>query len=114
MLYEVITCELADLHLQLKPGTDVYLNNAIARCLLEDGYADWDFIRQHTNGIEELQNQVMTMTIDTAAQICGVSADDIRLAAKYIGESKGFISMWAMGLNQSVIGVKKNLRNNFV
>ena len=103
------SCELADLHLQLKPGTDVYLNNAIARCLLEDGYADWDFIRQHTNGIEELQNQVMTMTIDAAAEICGVSADDIRLAAKYIGESKGFISMWAMGLNQSVIGVKKNL-----
>ena len=49
------------------------------------------------------------MTIAAAAEICGVSADDIRLAAKYIGESKGFISMWAMGLNQSVIGVKKNL-----
>jgi len=103
------SCELADLHLQLKPGTDVYLNNAIARCLLEDGFADWDFIRQHTDGIEELQTQVVEQSIEEAAEICGVPADDIRLAAKYIGEAKGFISMWAMGLNQSVIGVKKNL-----
>ncbi|WP_163322763.1 nitrate reductase [Draconibacterium mangrovi] len=103
------SCELADLHLQLKPGTDVFLNNAIARCLLEDGYADWNFIRQHTNGIEELQKQVVKQSVNEAAEICGVPAADIRLAAKYIGESKGFISMWAMGLNQSVIGVNKNL-----
>ncbi len=103
------SCELADLHLQLKPGTDVYLNNAIARLLLENGYADWDFIRQHTSGIEEMQAEVMSTTVEEAAEICGLEADDIRLAAKYIGEAKGFISMWAMGLNQSVIGVKKNL-----
>jgi ferredoxin-nitrate reductase len=32
----------------------------------------------------------------------------IRLAAKYIGEAKGFITMWTMGLNQSAIGVNKN------
>ena len=103
------SCELADLHLQLKPGTDVYLNNAIARVLLENGYADWDFIRHHTNGIEEMQAEVMATSVEEAAEICGLEADDIRLAAKYIGEAKGFISMWAMGLNQSVIGVKKNL-----
>ncbi|WP_163714428.1 nitrate reductase [Mangrovibacterium lignilyticum] len=103
------SCELADLHLQLKPGTDVYLNNAIGRCLLENGFADWDFIREHTNGIDDYQKQVTALTVEEAAEICGVPEADIRLAAKYIGEAKGFISMWAMGLNQSVIGVNKNL-----
>ena len=48
-------------------------------------------------------------TIEEAANICGVKEDDIRLAASYIGNAKGFITMWTMGLNQSVIGVNKNL-----
>ncbi|WP_159519698.1 nitrate reductase [Sunxiuqinia indica] len=103
------SCESADLHLQLKPGTDVYLNNAIGRCLIEDGLLDWDFVRNYVNGFDEYQQQVMKLSVDESAQICGVPVKDIRLAAKYIGESKGYISMWAMGLNQSVIGVNKNL-----
>jgi ferredoxin-nitrate reductase len=103
------SCELADLHLQLKPGTDVYLNNAIGRCLIESDYVDWQFIRDHVDGYEAYQKQVMKLSAKESAEICGVPEEDIRLAAKYIGEAKGYISMWAMGLNQSVIGVKKNL-----
>ena len=41
--------------------------------------------------------------------MCGVDEDDIRIAASYSGNAKGFITMWTMGLNQSVIGVNKNL-----
>lgn len=103
------SCELADLHLQLKPGADVYLNNAIARCLIEGGYIDWQFVRDHADGYEAFQKLVMEFSVNESSEICGVPESDIRLAAKYIGEAKGYISMWAMGLNQSVIGVKKNL-----
>lgn len=103
------SCELADLHLQLKPGTDVYLNNAIGRCMIEEGRLDWDFIRQHVDGLDNYQQQVMSLTVEESAQICEVPVKDIRLAAKYIGEAQGYISMWAMGLNQSVIGVNKNM-----
>lgn len=103
------SCELADLHLQLKPGTDVYLNNAIGHCLIEDGLINWQFIDKHVNGFEDYQKQVLQLSVEQSAEICGVSVADIRLAARYIGESKGYISMWAMGLNQSVIGVNKNL-----
>ena len=103
------SCEIADIHLQLKPGTDIYLNNAIGRCLLEEDLVDWDFIRNHVDGFDDFQKQVMQLSIEKSAQICEVSASDIRLAARYIGNANGFISMWAMGLNQSVIGVNKNL-----
>ncbi len=51
----------------------------------------------------------MLRTIDEAAELCGISADDIRQAAHWIGRSKGFLSLWTMGLNQSAIGVNKNL-----
>nr|WP_321454048.1 molybdopterin-dependent oxidoreductase [uncultured Carboxylicivirga sp.] len=103
------SCSVADIHLQLKPGTDVALNNAIAKCLAEEGYLDLDFLEEHTNGYKEVLEFLKSFTIESAAKECGVSVEDIKLAAQYIGKAKGFISMWAMGLNQSVVGVDKNL-----
>src|SRR6478736_7752048 len=42
------TNSLADLHLQITPGTDIYICNAIARVLIENGDVDYDFITNHT------------------------------------------------------------------
>jgi ferredoxin-nitrate reductase len=103
------SCSIADVHLQVNPGTDVTLHHAIGRCLVEDGAIDFDFINDHTQGFEKYRSTVFERTIAEAAAICGVEENDIRLAASYIGLAKGFITMWTMGLNQSVIGVNKNL-----
>lgn len=103
------TCSLADVHLQLNPGTDITLHHAIGRCLIEDGKVDADFIINSTNGYEKYHETVFETTITEAAAICGIEESDIRLAAGYIGNAKGFISMWTMGLNQSVVGTNKNL-----
>ena len=103
------TCSMANVHLQLNPGTDITLHHAIGRCLIEDGNIDFDFIADNTEGFEKYRAIVFERTIEEAAAICGVSENDIRLAASYIGSAKGFITMWTMGLNQSVIGVNKNL-----
>ncbi len=98
----------ADLHLQLIPGSDIILYNAIGYCLIEMGYADMNFIQHHSENFEKYKQQVSATPLKRAEQLCGVSIDDIKLAASYIGKAKGFISLWAMGLNQSVIGVDKN------
>jgi len=103
------TVSVADLHLQINPGTDITLNHAIGRVLIENGDIDLDFVTNHAEGFEAYSKLVFEKTITEAARICGVSEANIRLAAKYIGEAKGFISMWTMGLNQSAIGVNKNL-----
>ena len=103
------TAKSCDLHLQIKPGTDVTIFNAIARILIENAWIDNDFIVNHTDGYQKLKEIAFNRTIQEAAIICDVPAEDIFLAASYIGKAKGFISMWAMGLNQSVIGVNKNL-----
>ena len=100
---------IADLHLQLNPGTDITLNHAIGRILIENGDTDFDFITNYAEGFEAYSKVVFARTVSEAALICGVNEADIRLAAKYIGNAKGFISMWTMGLNQSAIGVNKNL-----
>lgn len=103
------TCSLANVHLQLNPGTDITLHHAIGRCLIEEGKIDNGFIQNHTEGFEKFKAIVFERSIAEAGIICGVAEDDIRLAASYIGNAKGFITMWTMGLNQSVIGVNKNL-----
>ena len=103
------TCSLADLHLQIKPGTDKVLYHAIGRCLIENGDIDLPFIRNHADGFEAYQEEVMKTSVEEAAHVCDVPVEDIRTAARYIGESKGFLTLWAMGLNQSAAGVNKNL-----
>ncbi|MEO8403055.1 MAG: molybdopterin-dependent oxidoreductase [Chitinophagaceae bacterium] len=103
------TCSMADVHLQLNPGTDVTLHHAIGRCLIEEGDIDIDFIKDHTEGFDKYRQTVFQRTVSESAAICGIDEKDIRLTASYISSAKGFISMWTMGLNQSVIGVNKNL-----
>jgi len=100
---------LADLHLQLIPGTDVVLLQALARVLIENGDIDLVFIEQHAEGFEAYRDLVLARPLAESAQQCGVPEADIRLAASYLGSAKAFLSMWTMGLNQSAVGVDKNL-----
>jgi ferredoxin-nitrate reductase len=99
----------ADLHLQIKPATDITLFNAIARLLIENTWIDHHFISHFTEGYEKLKAIAFEKTIEEAAEICGVSSENIFKAAAWIGNAKAFLSMWTMGLNQSVVGVDKNL-----
>ncbi len=103
------TCSLADVHLQINPGTDITLNHAIARLLIENGDVNFDFIRRHTEGFEGYSARVFRTSLAEAAAICGVEEAAIRQVARYIAGASGFLSFWTMGLNQSATGVYKNL-----
>lgn len=102
------SANFADIHLQIIPGTDIILYNAIGRRLIESGLADADFIKNHTENYLDYRKQVMETSLKDAAKLCGITVDEIRHVADLIGTSNGFISMWAMGLNQSAIGTDKN------
>ncbi len=103
------TAEIADLFIPIRPGTDVTLMNAIARCLFELGAVNFEFVNKNTEGVDAIKDKIFERTIEESAAICDVPADDIRTAAQWISESEAFLSMWTMGFNQSVIGVNKNL-----
>lgn len=103
------TCAGADLHLQILPGTDVILFNAIARWLIEKRKIDTSFIKKHTTNYNACKETAFSLSIREAAKKCGIEVSAIRKAAEFIGNAKKFISMWTMGLNQSVIGVAKNV-----
>ena len=101
--------QMADLHLQIIPGTDIHVFHGLARRLIETDRIDHTFIAQHVNGFEALREQVMSCSLDDYAAAAGIRTDDLVLAADWIADAQGFLSMWTMGLNQSVIGVNKNL-----
>ncbi len=103
------TCSMANVHLQINPGTDIVLHHAIGRILIEDQKTDHSFVQNHTEGFEKYRESVMQRSVTESCQICGIEETALRQAASYIGNAKGFISMWTMGLNQSVVGVNKNV-----
>lgn len=103
------TTSIASIHLQINPGTDTILYNALCRRIIENGDIDHEFIENNTAGFEAVRKMTMSKSLEEAARICGVPLKLITQAAKQIGDAKGFINMWAMGLNQSANGVDKNL-----
>lgn len=103
------SCNIADIHLQLNPGTDITLNNALAKLIIDKGYADEGFLSNHTEGYNILLKGLRAFDVREAAKNCGIELALLEETADFIGQSKGFISMWAMGLNQSAEGVNKNL-----
>ena len=95
------TAALADLHLAILPGTDIWLYNAMLHVLVWDGLIDHAFIRYHTSGFDALRDHVRDVTPAIAAAVCGVPADDIIRAARWWGEAGAAMSLWCQGLNQS-------------
>jgi ferredoxin-nitrate reductase len=103
------TAEVSDLHLPIRPGTDVALFHALANVLWAEGDCDTGFIEEHCSGWEELRALIGRWSPERAAQVCGIPADDIRKAARALGGGRRFVSLWTMGLNQSVVGTDKNV-----
>ncbi|AKJ99425.1 nitrate reductase [Pseudomonas chlororaphis] len=102
------TCDLADLHLAILPGTDVALFHGILHLLLWEDWVDRDFIKAHTEGLAELKNLVRDYTPAMVAQVCGISVEQLHQCAEWVGNAPSFLSLWCMGLNQSTAGSAKN------
>lgn len=73
---------IADKHLQLRPGTDVWLLNAMANVIVTEGLVDQAFIDANTEGWERVRKTVLSYTPEQAEQVTGVPAEDIRWAAR--------------------------------
>lgn len=73
---------IAEKHLQLNSGTDVWLLNAMAHVICEEGLADEEFIAKNTEGYEAVRETVARYTPEEAEEVTGVPADDIRWAAR--------------------------------
>ena len=94
----------ADIHLQMQPGTDVALFNAMLNHVLAEGLENRAFIVKRTHGFEAVRRAVAHYTPERAAVITGVPAELIRRAAEAYARGPNTSTLWAMGLTQHATG----------
>jgi ferredoxin-nitrate reductase len=92
----------ADVHLQVKNGTNMALMNGLLHEIVANGWYDEGYIAAHTMGFEGLKATVGEYSSEEVAEICGVPAEQIREAARIIGESERLLSTVLQGFYQSM------------
>jgi ferredoxin-nitrate reductase len=97
----------ADLHLAIRPGTDIDLLNGIAHLLLYRGYMKSVFVTKHTDHFTAFAEVIEQYPPDVVAQRCGIAVEDLETVARWWGKSDRVLSMWSMGVNQSSEGTAK-------
>ena len=102
------TCDLADLHLAIQPGSDVALFHGILHILMWEGWIDRAYIDAHTEGFDALKTLVRDYSPQMVSELCGISQESLQQCARMIGSAPSFLSLWCMGLNQSSSGSAKN------
>ncbi|PTU68960.1 nitrate reductase [Chromobacterium haemolyticum] len=103
------TAALADLHLQIQPGSDVALFNGMLHHLIWEGLIDERYIAAHTEGFDALKRLLRDYSPRQAAGLCGIAEAELTTAAEWFGRSPASLSLYCMGLNQSRHGTAKNL-----
>jgi len=107
------TAMMADLHLPIRPRSDLALINGLIHLIIERGLVDRAYIDLHTSGFEALQESVREYTPDRVSTITGLTLHQLhRTAGLYAAARAAFIG-WTMGVNHSSKGTETvNAINN--
>jgi anaerobic selenocysteine-containing dehydrogenase len=94
---------LADLHLQVRPGTDLPVALALHRHIFETGAADAEFLARHTTGADELRARAAEWTVDRAAAEAQIAAADLQAFAEmYVASNPAVIRCgWGLERNRN-------------
>lgn len=98
------TAMMADLHLPLKPRSDIALLNGIAHILVRDGVVKQDYVQQHAEGFHELAEFVAAFTPEHVSGLTGLSVEQIEKVAALYGKANAAFIGWTMGVNHSTQG----------
>ena len=104
------TCDLADLHIDLKPGTDAVLFNGLLSQIAESEALNQNYIDQFTEGfeaaIEEAQKQ--QASIEAVAEQCELDVEKVQQLVNWVIEREKMVTLYSQGVNQSSSGVDKS------
>ncbi|MET3507087.1 formate dehydrogenase subunit alpha [Halalkalibacter oceani] len=98
--------EMADLFLHPKPSSDIVWLNAVTKYIIEQGWADEDFIRARVNGFEKFVKSLEKFTIDYAVEHTGLTKEQLIELATTISKAKSMCILWAMGVTQHLGGTE--------
>ena len=95
---------IAEKHLQLNPGTDVWLLNAMAHVIVAEDLIDREFIENQTENFEQVKEAVASYTPEKAEEITGISADDIRWTARQYATTEKAGIYYTLGITEHAHG----------
>ena len=102
------TCEIADLHLPIKPGTDVALFNGLLNYLVQQGKTDPDYIKAHCEGFEAaLESAQSAGNLKQVAADCDLKEKDITIFYQWFADTERSLTCFSQGINQSSQGTDK-------
>lgn len=96
----------ADVHLQLRPGTNILLFNALANVIVTEGLCDAKFVENRVAEFEEFRAFVEKYSPEDVAERCGVDAEDIRRAARLYATAKPAMSFHGLGMTEHLQGTE--------
>jgi len=96
------TAEMADLHLQLRPGTDSFLIAAILAVIVRENREARDFIEQHTTGFEAVRDALIRVNVEEFARRAGISVEEVYTAARIISEAESCCVRTDLGIEQTL------------
>jgi assimilatory nitrate reductase catalytic subunit len=103
------TCEIADQHLAILPGSDAALFNGLLCWLADQGALDASFIAMHTAGYGGALNAARADAgdIDALAARCGVAVNELKSFFRLFANTEKTVTSWSQGVNQSSGGTDK-------
>ena len=96
----------ADVHLKLKPGTNVAFANGMMNVFITENLIDEKFIAERTEGFEKLKKIVLDYTPEKVAEICHIDADDLRKAARLYAKAKKAPIIYCLGVTEHSTGTE--------
>jgi predicted molibdopterin-dependent oxidoreductase YjgC len=97
--------KLAKRHLQLRPGSDVWLVNAMMHVILKEGLQNEEYIREHTEDFEAVAEVVSRYTPEEAEKMTGVPAADIVATAREYATEKHAAVFYTLGITEHACAV---------
>jgi len=97
--------KIAKRHLQLRPGSDVWLLNAIMHTILEEGLEAEEYIREQTEDFEAVREIVARYTPEEAERWTGVPAEAIRATAREYATERHAAIFYTLGITEHACGV---------
>lgn len=96
------TAKQADIHLQLKPGTDAYLMLAMLSIIVSEGLHDQAFIDIHCTGFDEVKAELLAVPVKDYARRADVAMDDVLRVARGFASAKNACVRIDLGIQQTL------------
>ena len=101
---ETASCDQADLHLPLAPGSDVSLFRGLFKYLNDGGFADLNYISKYTENFVAAEADVSTFDIAKVAELTELPADLISEFYQLLAATPKLVTVYSQGVNQAVDG----------